>query len=305
MKVLNFGSCNIDYVYSLDHIVKTGETQTSEKMEVFPGGKGLNQSIAASRAGSKVYHAGYIGKEGGFLKKVLADSGVNVSFLEETEEKSGHAIIQVSRKGENSIFLYPGSNRMLTEVKIDEVLSHFGEGDFAVLQNETNLVDLIVEKAHGKGMKVIFNPSPIDENIKKIDFHKVDYLILNEVEGEAIAGANQVEKILDFFDKNYPHMKVMLTLGEKGSVYLEKGEKYCQKPYLVKVVDTTAAGDTFTGYFITGLAEGKKIQEILRFASMASALAVSKKGASPSIPERQAVTKALKENAFSEGGKTI
>ena len=106
MKIINFGSCNIDYVYTLDHIVKIGETQTSHSLEVFPGGKGLNQSIATAEAGGEVYHAGVIGKDGDFLKQMLFDNGVDVSYMSETKEKNGHAIIQIDKHAKNCIFLY-------------------------------------------------------------------------------------------------------------------------------------------------------------------------------------------------------
>ena len=114
MKILNFGSCNIDYVYSLDHIVKVGETETTYKMNIFPGGKGLNQSIAAAKAGITIYHAGCVGEDGDMLTSLMAESGVDTAFVKKTSGKNGHAIIQVSAKGENSIFLFPGSNEKVS-----------------------------------------------------------------------------------------------------------------------------------------------------------------------------------------------
>ena len=134
MKILNFGSCNIDYVYSLDHIVRVGETETTNKLEIFPGGKGLNQSIAASKAGVKVYHAGCVGYDGNLLTDILSENGIDISYLRKTPEKIGHAVIQVSNKGENSIFLYPGSNEMVSEDYIDDVLENFDSGDIILLQ---------------------------------------------------------------------------------------------------------------------------------------------------------------------------
>ena len=173
MKILNFGSCNIDYVYSMDHIVKVGETQTTYSLETFSGGKGLNQSIALARAGAEVYHAGCIGNDGEMLLDILNESGVDTSFVKKVDEKNGHAIIQVSAKGENSIFLYPGSNNMVTTEFIDEVLSHFGEGDILLLQNEISNLTYIIEKAYKKKMCIILNPSPINEVIEKIDFNMI------------------------------------------------------------------------------------------------------------------------------------
>lgn len=284
MKILNFGSCNVDYVYSLDHIVRVGETEATYRRDVFAGGKGLNQSIAIARAGAEVYHAGCIGSDGEMLKDILCDSGVDVSYLRTVDAPNGHAIIQVSDKGENSIFLYGGSNEMITESFVDEVLSDFEKGDIIVLQNEINDVDYIVRKAYEKGMSVILNPSPFNEKISKIDFEMISYLILNEVEAGEITRAQTPEESLVFFKKNYPSLKIMLTLGEKGCVFMDGECQIWQPSFKVDVVDTTAAGDTFTGYFVSEVAKGTPYATVLKIASAASAIAVSRNGAAPSIP---------------------
>ena len=135
MRILNFGSCNLDFVYTLDHIVRPGETETTYDFKIFPGGKGLNQSIALARAGAKVYHAGCIGNDGEMLSDILSGSGVDITYLEKADIKNGHAVIQVSAKGENSIFLYPGSNEKITKAMIDEVLENFEAEDIIILQN--------------------------------------------------------------------------------------------------------------------------------------------------------------------------
>ena len=173
MKILNFGSCNIDYVYSLDHIVKIGETETTHKLETFPGGKGLNQSIAVAKAGAQIYHAGCVGIDGKILIEILQENGVDISYLKTVNTKNGHAVIQVSSKGENSIFIYPGSNEMITEEYIDFVLDNFDAGDVILLQNEINNVNYIVEKAYQKKMCIIFNPSPFNEKINEIDINNM------------------------------------------------------------------------------------------------------------------------------------
>ena len=150
MKILNFGSCNIDYVYSLDHIVAIGETETTNKLEIFPGGKGLNQSIAVAKAGLKIYHAGCVGANSSMLTDILSENNVDISYLKKSDESTGHAIIQVDRKGENSIFLYPGTNEMITKDYIDFVLENFVCEDIVLLQNEISNIDYIVEKAYKK-----------------------------------------------------------------------------------------------------------------------------------------------------------
>ena len=284
MKIVNFGSCNIDYVYRLDHIVKVGETEHSSRRDVFPGGKGLNQSIAVAKAGQAVYHAGCIGPDGALLQNTMAECGVDLSFLQKMDEPSGHAVIQVSAKGENSIFIHAGANGMFTKEYINSVLSHFGKGDLLLLQNEINNTDYIVERAHEKGMLTVINPSPIDENIEKIDFDKISYAVLNEIEGEYLSGCKEPAKIVSALRAQYPYLKVVLTLGDKGCMYHDGDKLYFHAAYEVPVVDTTAAGDTFMGYFISGLAAKLPAEEILERACAASALAVSKKGAAPSIP---------------------
>lgn len=303
MKILNFGSCNIDYVYYLDHIVRDGETETTYKLEVFPGGKGLNQSIAAAKAGVQIYHAGCVGFDSNLLTDILSENGVDISYLRKIPEKNGHAVIQVSNKGENSIFLYPGSNEMVSEDYIDAVLENFDSGDIILLQNEISNVDYIVEKAYQKNMRIILNPSPFNERIDKIDFNKLTYVILNEIEVKEISGCSVLEEGLMYIRNRYSNLKVMLTLGSKGCIYTDNQCELYQPAFEVKAVDTTAAGDTFTGYFVAELLRGTQYSEILKIASAAAAVAVSRKGAAPSIPDKCEVLSSLenlKENQSSK-----
>lgn len=293
MKILNFGSCNIDYVYSLDHIVEPGETETTHSLEIFPGGKGLNQSIAVAKAGVAIYHAGCVGCDSDMLTDILKESGVDISLLGKTDKKNGHAIIQVVRSGENSIFLYPGSNEMVSKRYVDGVLEYFGGEDILLLQNEISNIDYIVQEAYKKKMCIILNPSPFNEKLKEIDFNYISYIILNEVEARAISGCDEVEESLKYIKNKYPMLKVVLTLGKKGCIYTDGRCELRQPAFKVEAVDTTAAGDTFTGYFVAELSKGKDFQQILKIASAASAIAVSKKGAAPSIPDRNEVMLSL------------
>lgn len=284
MKILVFGSMNIDYVYSVDHIVQTGETENSSGVNMNPGGKGLNQSIALARAGAKVWHAGMVGEEGQNLIDKCVENGVDVSYVRKVEGRSGHTIIQVDANGDNSIILYGGANHCMTLEFIDEVLSGFETGDMVLLQNEINLLDAIIDKAYEKGMQIVLNPSPYNEALSKCDFSKVSYFLLNEIEGYQMTGAKEPDKILQEIHRIYPDAKVVLTLGEDGSIYMDGEEIYRQEVYKVKAVDTTAAGDTFTGYFIASIIKGLTPPEALKLASKASAMAVTKPGAMDSIP---------------------
>ena len=293
MKILNFGSCNIDHVYSIDHIVTAGETETTHKLETFAGGKGLNQSIALARAGAEVYHAGCLGEDGVMLKNIMEESGVDISYIKTVHSPNGHAVIQVSAEGENAIFLYPGSNAMVSKEYIDSVLSNFNESDIILLQNEISNVEYIVDKAYEKGMCIILNPSPFDEKMRCLDFNKISYLILNEGEAKSIHHFETLDEGIQFFNREYPELKIMLTLGENGCVYIDKENEIMQPAFEVKAVDTTGAGDTFTGYFVAGLAESKEYKDIIKIASAASAIAVSRNGAAPSIPIQLEVIEAL------------
>lgn len=289
-RILNFGSLNIDHVYTVDHIVSPGETLDSLEMEVFPGGKGLNQSVALARAGAEVYHAGKIGKDGAFLTRLLQSAGVDVSFVETINGYTGKAIIQVEADtGQNSIILYGGANRQMTELYIDQVLGAFSGNEILVLQNEINLVEYILRKAAKKGMQVALNPSPMGEELKQWDLHGITWLLLNEIEGEALTGEKDPEKISDSLLERYPEMKIVLTLGKEGALYRDKEKNFRQGIYQIQAVDTTAAGDTFTGYFLAASARGASSEEAMEEASIASAITVSRPGAAVSIPTRQEV----------------
>lgn len=289
MKVLNFGSLNIDYVYQVESILIPGETQASKDRQIFCGGKGLNQSIALAKAGIPVYHAGMIGDGGEILLETCRENGVNTEFIRKIPGPCGHTVIQVDKDGQNCILLFGGANRSITYEFVDEVLEHFDRGDIILLQNEINELDYIIDRAYEKGMMIILNPSPYDDNLKSCDLSKVSLFLVNEIEGYQITGEKEPDKILAAVKSRYPSAKIVLTLGGDGSVYQDETGVYHQGIFKVKAVDTTAAGDTFTGYFISSIIDGMPVQEGLRMAAKASAIAVSRPGATASIPLRQEV----------------
>lgn len=292
MKVLNFGSMNVDYVYQVEHILIPGETLASKERNVFCGGKGLNQSIALAKAGIPVYHAGLVGEGGDALLDACRENGVNTQFVKRVEGPCGHTMIQVDKNGQNSILLFGGSNRCVTKEFADEVLGFFEKGDIILLQNEINELSYIIDRAYAKGMMIILNPSPYDSTLEDCDLTKVSLFLVNEIEGEQITGEQKPEKILEKMKEKYPHSSVVLTLGSEGSVYQDETGIYYQGIYKVKTVDTTAAGDTFTGYFISSIIDGKPVQEGLALASRASSIAVSRPGAASSIPLKNEVENA-------------
>lgn len=291
MKVLNFGSINIDIFFRVEHIVRPGETISSESIEKRAGGKGLNQSVALAKVSDSVYHAGSIGTDGNFLIEEMENFGVDTSLLKKSDKLTGNAIIQVDDKGENSIVLYKGANFDNSEAYVDEVLSHFEKGDILVLQNEINCMPYIINKAYEKGLKIVLNPSPITDEIEKIDLDKIDLLLVNETEAKALAKVSDAKEAVNYFRDNFPSLKVVETFGKNGSMYFDKDNLINQDSFKVDAVDTTGAGDTFTGYFVTYFYKGEKITKCLEVAAKASALSVTKKGASISIPSHEAVLK--------------
>ena len=293
MKILNFGSLNLDYVYQVEHMVKPGETLLSADRKVFCGGKGLNQSIALARAGAQVYHAGLVGPEGSMLIDILKEAGVNVDLVGQIEEATGHAMIQVDPSGQNCILLYGGANQKIDTAMVDEVLAQFEAGDVLVLQNEISSLDYIIKKAFEKGMQIVLNPSPWNEGLKAIDLDQITLIMCNEIEGSEMTGEQEPEKILDVLKGK----QVVLTLGSEGAWYQTAEEKrYFQEAFSVKAVDTTGAGDTFTGYFVDNWSQGEAAPLCLERAARAAAISVSRPGAAVSIPVKDEVYGEWKNN---------
>ncbi len=288
MKILNFGSLNIDYVYETEHFVTAGETEAAERMERHVGGKGLNQSAALAKAGAKVFHAGRVGKEGDFLTGFLKGLGVDTSLVEIGETPTGHAVIQVDAKGQNAILLFKGANGEVNEEQIERVLEAFDAGDMVLLQNEISGVGRILKKAHEKGMVTVLNPSPLTKELADYPLDAVDWFILNEIEGKGLTGESAPEKILKALRTTYRSAKIVLTLGKEGAIYSGKGptgeEEFRMPAGDGKPVDTTAAGDTFTGYFFATIAAGGSPKEAMRRATEAANITVTRKGAAESIP---------------------
>ena len=294
MKIYNLGSLNIDYVYAVDHFVCAGETLSSAGMDIFPGGKGLNQSVALARAGAKVIHGAVVGDNGGMLVATLADSGVDVSRIKKVSGSCGHAIIQVDKNSQNSILLFAGTNHCIDRDYIENFLFDAEKDDILLLQNEINNLDIIFETANKKQMQIAFNPSPFHENIKALPLSYVKWWFCNEIEGQALFGSSDPDEISKKFVQQFPGSNLILTLGKAGSVFINADTRINQPIYEVKTVDTTAAGDTFTGYFISALIRGKDAACALDIASKASAIAVSRQGASTSIPLSDEVYAAFK-----------
>ena len=295
MKILNFGSLNLDYVYQVEHFVQPGETLAARKQKIVPGGKGLNQSVALAKAGAEVYHAGCIGIGGEELQALLEENGVHTEYLRKVDELQGNAMIQVDSSGENCIILYGGSNRMISKEQIDETLEHFSSDDWMVLQNEVSNLEFMIEKATEKGITVVLNPSPFEAFLEKLDYNQISWLLVNEVEAQQLTGKKEADAVWNILHEKYPKLCLIMTMGINGSYCFTPQETIYQEVYPVKTVDTTAAGDTFTGYFLQGMAQGLPLKECMEQAARASAICVSREGAAVAIPLRTEVKKYIFE----------
>ena len=302
-RILNFGSLNLDQVYRVDAFVQPGETKSSLSLETHCGGKGLNQSVAAARAGAEVWHAGQIGCDGDILYEKLQENGVNLSLLERNSGVSGHAIIQVDNNGQNCILLFGGTNQALTEDYIDRAMEAFGNEGLVLVQNETNLVGTIIEKAHARGLQVAINAAPMDEKVFTYPLELIDWLIVNEIEGAAIAKCEMEVDILPKLKRLYPKMNVLLTLGKRGAICVRGDEQARSGIYPVKVVDTTAAGDTFLGYFLSEALDQKSLSDALALATAASSMCVQLMGAADSVPMRADVLAAIEQGKLGKLGE--
>jgi ribokinase len=286
MNFINFGSYSIDNVYSVPHFVKPGETLPSLDYQVHPGGKGLNQSLALAYAGIKLKHAGKVGKDGLWLKSLLTEAGVDTSLTQVVDTPSGHANIQVTPEGENAIVIYGGANKSIEKQDIVAALANVSAGDYLLIQNEISCLPELIEMAARKQQRIIFNAAPITDEVVNYPLNLVEFFIVNELEGKAISGEVVPQDILDSLIDKYPESKIILTLGESGAIYKDRVQQISQAAYPVSAVDSTGAGDTFSGYFLAGFIQKMPIKACLEKACKAAAICVTRRGAASSIPRQ-------------------
>lgn len=295
MAIINFGSINIDHVYQVEHFVQPGETLASTHYQKLLGGKGANQSIALAKAGTDIKHVGLINEADFSMKQSLIRAGVDCKYVRGTETPTGHAIIQVADSGENSIILFAGANHELSDDLIRQALDSASPGDWVLMQNETNAIAEIIEQANEQKLKVAFNPAPMTESVKSLPLHKIDLLIVNEVEAEALTGTNELEAMEGWFKQELPDTAVIITLGANGAKLITSSGNTSAEAFAVQAVDTTAAGDTFIGYFLAGYMQESEPAQCIRKACAASAVAVTRVGAAQSIPTLDEVDAFLAE----------
>lgn len=291
LKILNFGSLNIDYVYQVNTIAKQGEIIVGRDMHIYCGGKGLHQSIALASAKANVYHAGVVGADGQILIDKLEANGVDTSLLKRVSGSSSHIIMQVDPNGNNSILCYADESLKIEEDYISDVLERFDEGDYLLVQNELENTDKIIRMAKENRMKVVLNPSPFTTKLPFYPLDCVDIFMMNEIEGCELTGQKNPEHILDVMHDKYPDAVVVLTLGENGAYCLLDDRVIVQKAYKATAVDVTAVGDTFTGYFLAEYFRNGIIEAALSLAAKASAMTVTVAGGADSIPKLEDVTR--------------
>ncbi|MCR4856027.1 MAG: ribokinase [Erysipelotrichaceae bacterium] len=287
MRVLNFGSLNYDHVYEMDHFTEPKETQSSLSYIRNYGGKGLNQSIALAKAGLDVCHAGKVGSDGQDFIDYLNSYNVDTKYLyKDDSEATGHAIIEIC-KGQNRIILHGGANQSIDDSLIDDVLKDFGSEDVLLIQNEISDLGYLIDRAHELGMTIVFNTAPMNEKVFTYPLDKIDIFVVNEIEGAGLAGirSDDIDTIISALKERYPDRKIVLTVGEKGSYYIENDLLIHQDIYEVEAVDTTAAGDTFTGFFLASYLKDGDVKKALDLAARASSITVQGKGAAMSIPD--------------------
>jgi ribokinase len=266
----------------MKEFVRPGETLSCSDYQIYPGGKGLNQSIAIALAGGSAIHLGKIGKDGEWLLEILKSFGVNTDFLLTSEKPTGHAMIQVNSAGENAIVLHGGANESITVDEINQGLSLATEDDFLLIQNELNNIPYIIEEARRRKLRLAFNAAPITEAVNNYPLDKLDLLFVNEIEGSQLSGTTDSLLIAETLALRFPNTRVILTLGENGSIY-RFGQDIIVQPAIEvkKVTDTTGAGDAFTGTFLAYFSKDEDARRSLEKAAEAAAHCISRQGATP------------------------
>ena len=292
MKIFNYGSINIDHIYQVPHLVTPGETISSTAYQQVLGGKGANQSIALAKAGAVVKHIGRCHKADQWALEQMQQAGVDCELAQLVDQPSGHAIIQVDAQAENSIVLFGGANQSFSIEDFEQALSSAQAGDYLLLQNECNNIETMINMAVERQLKVVLNPSPMITNIATFPLDKVAMLVVNEIEISQLIGQSfhSAQEIVTAVRKHYRNIDVVVTLGAKGAMWINNEECIEVNALKVEVVDTTAAGDTFLGFLLAAISEGRTYKEALTIGCKASALAVQSMGASSSIPSMAQVS---------------
>ncbi|RYH04205.1 ribokinase [Salipiger sp. IMCC34102] len=280
MAIWNLGSINIDQVFAVPHMPGAGETLSATDHKIFLGGKGTNMSVACARAGARVHHIGAVGEDGEWCVDRLMEHGVDTRFIARMDdEDTTQALILVDQDGENMIVLSPGANDVIPQAILQEALSEAQTGDWLLIQNETNLQRTAAELGRKMGLKVAYAAAPFDADRVQAVLPSIDLLFLNEVE------ARQLREAVGKKPYDLGVRDVVVTLGADGADWFgPKGPQHFDA-HKVEAVDSTGAGDTFTGYVLAGLDRGQPMGQAIGVAMRAGALMVQRHGTSDVIPD--------------------
>lgn len=278
MAIWNLGSINIDHVYRMEHLPLPGETLAANNYSVGLGGKGANQSIAAALAGATTQHLGAMGVSDEWVVRSLLAAGVGTDHIQRLPDNvTGHAIILLDSSAENSIIIHPGANRSLEIATLEKAMRPITREDTLLMQNETNCQVAAARIAQDTGARVIYSAAPFELDALRDVMPHVSILAMN---------AGEADQLFAAVPGDMPVQGLLITRGAEGAEYhdLENATVYRQPAFPVTPVDTTAAGDTFAGYFAASLDRGDTIPDALRLASAAAALKVTRAGAGDAIP---------------------
>lgn len=299
------GSLNMDLVAQVEKLPETGQTVPGSSFATYPGGKGANQAVAAAKLGGQVIMAGCVGQDafGKELMDSLAASRVNTQYVRKTDQVTGTALITVAEKGKNTIVVVPGANAMTCSRDVDAALHAAKDPGILLLQHEISpeTVAYAIKTAKAAGWRVMVNPAPA-RLITDTLYPLIDFLTPNETEAAMLSGvaitsreqAKQAAKVL--LAKGVEN--VIITLGEQGALWATKEKQGFVEPVVVQAVDTTAAGDAFSGALAAGLSEEKTLSEALEFASYAAAIAVTRPGAQPALATTSEVEQLMEKRGI-------
>ena len=281
MAVYNLGSINADLFYQVPHLLAPGETLASTEHSRGLGGKGANMSVAIARAAARAVHIGAVGSDGRWAVERLLEYGVDTRNIVELDVPTGHAVIMVDDHGENAILLYPGANRALTETHIASALAVATEADTFVFQNETSAQIEGATLASSKGMRVVYAAAPFDAHSVEAVLPMLDILVMNAIE------AQQLTDALGVALTDLPVRDVIVTLGGDGCrwVNTDDGTDKTFPAIPITPVDTTGAGDTFTGFLVAGLDRGLPMEQAISLGQQAGAIMVTRHGTADVIPD--------------------
>lgn len=281
MAIFNLGSINADLFYRVAHLPAPGETLAARSYSRGLGGKGANMSVAVARAAARCVHIGAVGPDGRWAVERLLEYGVDTRHIVRVDETTGNALIAIDDSGENTIILHPGANRALSEAHVAAALSEADATDIFLAQNETNAQQLAAEMASVRGMRVAYAAAPFDAEAVKAVLPLLDLLFLNAVE------AAQLQEDTGLGPEALPVRDVIVTLGGDGARWYntDTGDRQDFPAVPVTPVDTTGAGDTFTGYVLAGLDRGLPMAQAIGQAMIAGAIMVTRSGTADVIPD--------------------